>query len=175
MNLKNKIILTFSLLGVTLLLSTCKKYPESNLWFKNPKKIGFMEGHLTHYIVNGVDSIDFLDNFFYNDFNDNPYIHKFSDLEVKSDVIGKGYYEVSFVKPADYIYPQDIIDSREYHYLEGGKKIKISGTKYILNTFKKNIFINDDIAWEIIYLKRKNDKRIMKGTYNGNTYELQFN
>ena len=32
---------------------------------------------------------------------------------------------------------------------------------------RKNIFVNDAVIWKIIYLKRKDTKRIMKGVYNG--------
>lgn len=154
---------------------SCKKYPENNLWFKNPKKISFMEGHLTHWIVNGVDSIDYLDNYFYNDNNNNPYTHKFSDLEFTSRCLAKGFYELSVDNPSDYSQINSIINSVEYEYKEKCKKIKFYKTATILSSFKKNIFISDDIVWEIIYLNRKNDKRKLKGNYNGNTYELQFN
>ena len=172
MSLRQIIFFVLAFLGA---LVSCKKYPDSNLWFKDARNIPFMEGHLTHYIVNGVDSVDFLDSYFYNDIYNNPYAHKFSDLETFCQRRAKGFYEVTFYKPEDYRFPHSIIENIECEYLEKGKKLKLYKTKTILETFRRNIFVSDDIVWEIIYLKRKDRKREMKGSYNGNTYEIQFN
>lgn len=166
----NYIIIVF-----TIIFVGCKKYPESKLWFKNPEKIAFIEGNLTHYIVNGIDSIDYLDNYFYNDINGNTYSHKFSDLSFRTTHAQKGYYEFYVDKPVDYAHVNAIINKIEYEYQSKGKKLKLFGTASILDGFKKNIFISDAIIWEIIYLKRKDTKHKMKGVYNGNTYEIQFN
>lgn len=156
-------------------LSSCKKYDESNLWFKNPRQIAFIDGNMTHWIVNGVDSIDYLDNYFYNDIYGNPYSHKFSDLTFWSQKHYKGIYEIVCYKPNNYAFPYEVVQSIDCEYSKDGKTIKLYRTKHIINGFKKNIFISDDIIWEITYLKRKDKKRKMKGTYNGNTYEIQFN
>lgn len=165
----------FLLFGCFTISVSCKKYPENKLWFKNPKNIDFMKGHLTHYIVNGIDSISYLDNFFYNDLHNNPYSHQFSDLTVWSQKKSKGSYEVTFYSPDDYASPYSIIQNIEYNYVDNGKKIELSGTDKIIETYKKNIFLSDEVSWEIIYLSKKDDKRKMKGTYQGNVYELQFN
>jgi hypothetical protein len=48
-------------------LVSCKKYPENTLWFKNPEKLlPFFDTHLTKYSVNGIDSLDLLNNYFGN-------------------------------------------------------------------------------------------------------------
>ena len=47
-----------------ILFTTCKKYPENTLWFKNPKKLTFVCGKMTAYIVNGIDSLPYLDAYF---------------------------------------------------------------------------------------------------------------
>ena len=169
----------YSLVILSLLiiscLTTCKKYPENTLWFKNPKNIGFMEGHLTHYIVNGIDSISYLNNYFYPDIFNNPYTHVFADLEAHSFDKDKGCYELSFDKPADYAAISNVISGVRFCYVDKGKRIKLSGTSNIIKSYKKNIFISDDIKWDILYLNKKNKKRKMSGFYNGRKYELQFN
>jgi hypothetical protein len=171
-----QIIFVSSTVLIILLFSTCKKYPESNLWFKNPERIDFISGHMTHYIVNGIDSIDFLDNYFYDDKYNKPYVHKFSEINIASFLIDKGSFQVTFFDPEDYVTNNsNVISGIPYSYKEKGKKIKISNTNRILETYKKNIFISDDILWEIVYLKKNDNKRKMKGIYNGNTYEIQFN
>lgn len=168
------IIFSFSII-VIVCFTTCKKYPENTLWFKNPKTIAFITGNMTHYIVNGVDSISYLDNYFYNDGNNVPYSHPFNDLKfISLAAKDKGHYELTIEYPSDYFFPNNI-KGGNYSYKEKGKKIKMSGTSQMLLGFKKNIFVSDDIEWEIIYLSKKNNKRKINGTYNGNTYEIQFN
>lgn len=176
MKIKNRYLTTL-LFGLFFIacFTTCKKYPENSLWFKNPKRLAFMEGHLTHYIVNGFDSISYLDNYFYPDIFNNPYTHAFSDLEVHSYNGSKGHFEVSFDSPADYASVSNVIQSIKYSYDKGGKHIQLSGTNSILQTYKKNIFISDDIKWTILYLSKKDSKRKMMCLHNGIQYELQFN
>lgn len=164
----------FSALCFILLFSTCKKYPENNLWFKNPQKITFMEGHLTHWIVNGVDSIDYLDDYFENDFNNNPYTHSFADLEFKSNTEKKEQYSCTVYSPSDFQCLGNAILGIQYSYANKCKKIKI--TTISLGCYTKNIFIAQGLEWEIIYLdKKEKGKRKMKTIYNDNTYEIQFN
>lgn len=167
-------LLFLTCLSLLLFFSTCKKYPENTLWFKSPANIEFIEGNLTHYIVNGIDSINELDNFFY-DLNNNPYSKNFSDFSFDSrPTRAKGYFEVNIITPQDTNGGPYISRVFKYRYMENSKKIRFSGTKGIFDAYKKNIFIDDSIIWEITMLK-KNGARKMKGTCNGNTYELQFN
>lgn len=172
--MKSQILICLYLL-LLYCFTSCKKYPESKLWFKNPKKIPFIEGKMTHYIVNGIDSINYLDNYFYDDIYNNPYIYHFSDLKFVSSSVAKGDYNVSVDKPSNYAHVNGIIDNIEYTYQNKGKQIKFYKTETMLSTYGKNIFVNDAIIWDIIYLKNKDEKRKIKGIYNANTYEIQFN
>jgi hypothetical protein len=47
-----------------LFFCACKKYPENNLWFKNPKNTLPINGVITKYEVNGVDSLDLLSTYY---------------------------------------------------------------------------------------------------------------
>lgn len=174
MNILKPYLLLLTCLSLLLFFSTCKKYPENTLWFKSPASIEFIEGNLTHYIVNGIDSINELDNFFYNDVNNNPYVGDFSSLKFQTrPTRAKGYYEAFINKPQNY--NGYFSNNFEYRYIDKNNKIKLSNTIDIKRVIKKNIFIDDSIIWEITMLEKKNGTRKMKGTYNGNTYELQFN
>lgn len=55
------------------------------------------------------------------------------------------------------------------------KSIYISTIKVDTLYYKKNLFLsNESKEWEIIYLDKKGKSKI-RTSYNGNTYELQFN
>lgn len=61
----NKTMLRLTIVSLFLVaFSFCKKYPENNLWFKNSKKIPIINGYMTEYKVNGIDSLDLL-NIYY--------------------------------------------------------------------------------------------------------------
>lgn len=55
-----KTLSIFSLLLV-LLISSCKKYPENNLWFKAPKNAMLGKWKLELIKVNGIDSTSYED------------------------------------------------------------------------------------------------------------------
>lgn len=137
-----------------------------------------MTGNMTHWIVNGVDSIDYLDNFFSADVNFNPYSTDFSTLEITSfhdDNMPKSIYTAKINNPADYNC-YDRRGSMKVNYSYSGNKKKLIISSIDLACYTKNIFVAEDIEWEIIYLgKKPSDKRKIKTTYNGNTYEIQFN
>ena len=46
--MKTKVILTsLALIAILSLFTTCKKYPENTVWFKNPTDIPVINGHIT--------------------------------------------------------------------------------------------------------------------------------
>ena len=55
----------FVFFGIMFLcfFSTCKKYPENNLWFKNPKRIAIINGYIYEYKVNHIDSLNGLNRY----------------------------------------------------------------------------------------------------------------
>ena len=59
-----KLTITCVVVIISFTLMTCKKYPENTLWFKNPTGIPVMEGYITSYVVNGIDSLNLL-NYYY--------------------------------------------------------------------------------------------------------------
>ncbi len=63
-----KIIFYILLASSLFSLTTCKKYPENRLWFKNPERIYPFQGNLTKYTVNGIDSLDLLNAYWGNQF-----------------------------------------------------------------------------------------------------------
>ena len=151
-------------------LNSCKKYPENTLWFKNPEKMTFIFGELTVYKVNGIDSLPFLESYglhgsqiLLNDIRmyptcnycNNGYSFSFSGL------VYNGAHNFS-------------LSSGSFEYVSKGKKIKIYNQPERLY-YSKNIFIESGLEWEIVYLSKKDDKRKIKTTYNGNVYEIQFN
>ena len=63
--MKTKALLTsLTVIAIISLFTTCKKYPENTIWFKNPTDIPVINGHITAYVVNGIDSLDLL-NLYY--------------------------------------------------------------------------------------------------------------
>lgn len=171
--MRYKIIKFFLLVSLGLYLTNCKKYPENTIWFKNPANIAFIQGKMTHWIVNGVDSIDFLDNYFGFDYNNQPYSTDFSNLTFSSDG-KKGNYEFITEQPSDYQGDGSKLLMGRYSYKNKGKSLQITTSKDA--NYQKKIFVSDDILWDIIYLSKKDSgKRKLKGSYNGNIYEIQFN
>ena len=157
---------------IAFLVFSCKKCPENNLWFKNPEKLKFVGGYITKYTVNGIDSLDLLNTYF-----------NYANLsqpnwpQIKTDIkntkitayTDDAYWQTEWdLGRTGVIYTSEVYTSKK-------KKIKIffySDTMF----YKKNIFINKQIEWDIIHLSAKNSKRKMKTTLsNGNTYEIEFN
>ena len=68
----------FILFGILLVFTTCKKYPENTLWFKDPSRLIWNHWTLESFIVNGTDSTGFPDMKMYTekgiDFSDNDVI-----------------------------------------------------------------------------------------------------
>ena len=62
--MKRYIKITLISLCFSIVFTTCKKYEENNLWFKNPYKICPVNGYITEYKVNGDDSLLALNKYF---------------------------------------------------------------------------------------------------------------
>ena len=151
-------------------LNSCKKYPENTLWFKNPEKMTFIFGELTVYKVNGIDSLPFLASYgvngaqlLLNDIRTGP----------KCNSCHNGLY-FSFSGLVNNGALSFALSNGSFEYVSKGKKLKIYNTPD-KSFYSKNIFIESGLEWEIVYLSKKDDKRKIKTTYNGNVYEIQFN
>jgi hypothetical protein len=168
--MQKKMFRLLLLLIVFTIFPTCKKYPETTLWFKNPKNLTFIMGELTAYRVNGIDSLNLLDRYAiansqfpkkniqsYQTCNTCHNGHSFAF----GGELGNGTGSRTFSRGS-------------CEYTSKGKKLKI----YNLpdrDYYNKDIFIESGLEWEIVYLSKKNNKRKIKTIYNGNIYEIQFN
>ncbi len=156
---------------VVAILCTCKKYPENNLWFKNPKKINPFCRRLKEYKVNGIDSLALLNNYFDTtikevnpkdislaSFVTNVYIKKESTALISPGVNNIGGIEYSLTKRNDFI---------KINFLNGMYNGKV--------LFKKNLFISSETEWKIIKLTKKTcDFKIETTLSNGNKYEISI-
>lgn len=163
--------LTLSTIFIFFIFS-CKKYPENTLWFKNPEKLNFVQGYITKYTVNGIDSLGLL-NAYFNYYN----LSQPNWPQIKTDIRNTkitAYSDDAYSETEWDLGRSGVMYTSEA-YTSKKKKIKIFFYNDTL-FYKKNIFINKQIEWDIIYLSNKNNKRKMKTTLsNGNTYEIQFN
>jgi hypothetical protein len=48
---------------ILIIFLGCKKYPEDIVWFRRPSKQPIVGGYLTKYEVNGIDSLDLLNQY----------------------------------------------------------------------------------------------------------------
>jgi|GEM_PF-1227265 len=169
--MKTRVILTsFSLIAILSLFTTCKKYPENTLWFKNPSDLPVMKGHITSYLVNGIDSLDLL-NLYYAPFQPNGgYPYNKTNRDVKSEQF------TPFSKDGYWIVSSDLFDPNSVFTLkwENGKKTVTLGGLFRQNYYLKDLFPwrAGEIEWEVVYLSTKKSK--IKKTYNGNVYEITF-
>jgi len=158
------ITLFFTLATIVFTLSTCKKYPENTLWFKNKHKLFIIEPYakLTGFTVNGIDSLQELNSYFgwrtggtYNINTNN--INEHRDRYDSRRTTISFYYSDFFA-----------------YYSKNRKQVSFydKNPKDTSKIFKKNIFI-DDTPWQIINLIPNKISKIKK-TINNNTYELQF-
>ncbi len=158
-------IKTYLLLAILLLLfATCKKYPENNLWFKNPKKIYPFQGYITKYEVDGIDSLDLLNKFYGNQLG-----------------LNKNFREAKFTTYGDYgdtrcslIFGGGLSSSVNYEFVKKKKYLNINLSVGDTTVYKKNIFINFDVEWQIIRLAKSGSFKL-KTKHNGKNYEIQFN
>lgn len=167
--MRNKISLSCLLIVCSMIFTTCKKYPENTLWFKNPNKIKVINGYITEYKVNGIDSLDFL-NIYYKPYIPNsiyPYNKTNRDIRFESFTatnVTKTYWEIK----------SDLYETLYYRMQKDKKTIRIGGSIDTIY-YKKQLFLDTkgNIDWQIQYLDKKGKSKI-KTTYNGNVYEITF-
>jgi hypothetical protein len=171
--MKTKVILTsLALIAILSLFTTCKKYPENTVWFKNPTDIPVIQGHITAYVVNGIDSLDLL-NLYYAPVIPNavyPYGNPVRDVKTEKFTItghAGNYYSVS----------SDLFDGNlSYTWSSDKKSINIGGTA-LPYYYNKQIFIKNrsgEVVWQIVYLDKNGKKSKIKTTYNDVVYEITF-
>ena len=154
---------------VSINFMSCKKYPENNLWFKNPKKMSPVHGYIKAYTVNGIDSLDLL-NVYYEptiQHGYGPYNKAIKDVKQELfniSSIKKGKADVN----CDLFYNQHLSST----WSSNGKSINIrSGVD--IEYYKRNIFIISGLNWDVVYLD-KNMKSKIRTINNGNVYEITF-
>jgi len=168
--MQTKILRLILLFIVLITLQTCKKYPENNLWFKNPKRMSFIFGELTSYTVNGIDSLNLLNSYaIANSQFPKKDIQAYSTCNACHN--GHSFAFVGLLGNLPY---SAIFSEGWFEYTAKGKKLKIYNNPD-RDYYHKDIFIEQGVEWEIVYLSKKDDKRKMRTTYNGNVYEIQFN
>jgi hypothetical protein len=149
------------LLSIIVTLSTCKKYPENTLWFKNPKKISPFYGHLKKYTVNGIDSLDLLNNYFGNQMG---IVKDIRQARFDSYLEHGGYDCVLIVGGGASL-------SAGFKYYNNKNYINLfcGGDTSI---FRKNLFLGEAL-WKILRLS-KNAFKATTTLNNGNKYEIEI-
>lgn len=159
----NIYILLIGIICVVLVsLTSCKKYPENDLWFKNPEKT-FKGGKLTDFTVNGVDSMPMWERIYTTP----PY---------------NGFIYPFDVRTIEFIYTRerDELSSNigygNLQFFNNGKDVSISFTMLTSGsaTSKYNLFYTENSNWKILKLYKGGMMRIQR-IYNDKTYEIQFN
>lgn len=141
------------LFAAFFIFTTCKKYPENRLWFKNPEK-AFKGGRIQYLNVDGADSLTYFSSYFGFDFrnefieydsesNDLNSSHMFGDLSIKKK------------------------SKNAYLYL----RMNSSVTNY---TNSPLFTLNNSTSWEIIKLTRKSALKL-RTIKNGKSYEILLN
>ena len=139
-----------------MFFTTCKKYPENNLWFKNPNKVIRNDWFMEKYTINGIDSTS----------NDNVRRYKEKSLtfyvsdntqRIASHEQFEGYWELSKNKK--------YIEILFYQY-----------TPYLsIYQFpnQKNIFlVEEKMDWRIDKLCK--NQFWISSTFNNIKYEIRF-
>jgi hypothetical protein len=148
---------------ILITLSTCKKYPDNTLWFKNPKKVSPFYGYLKKYTVNGIDSLDLLNNYFGHAFGlvvKDIRRARFDTEKHRSGWLEAKWIVSGFTLPVGF----DYLRKNCYVHLSCGADTSI---------FKKILFISPDIEWQILQLG-KDPFKAKTTLENGNTYEIEI-
>ncbi len=155
-----KILLFF----LVLLLTHCNKvkYPENSGKINHPEKLDLMRGFITAYNVNGIDSLDALDQYWQVH---NWHSLKMCDFDIVSSSIRDVVYNTNF-------------GSIKYAWTNEYKSIFVN---YLPEPgySRPNIFIENGISWQILKLSPSkstvNHQLKIQSEINGNTYQIQFN
>ena len=146
---------------LVMLFTTCKKYPENNLWFKSPEK-AFKGGEIIAYMVDGIDSIPMWNTIYstapYNGYGTNITVENFI-FNTKGNVL-----------------LDSNIGGGSFHFFNHKKYISISFTM-TNNPWNPQpqyyFFGTKDSDWKVLKLTSNGDMRIQR-TYNNKVYEIEF-
>ena len=166
----NPFFKTLASLLIVILFTTCKKYPENNLWFKRPQKVA-ISGYLAAYTVNGSDSMPMWDAIYSDSTtNNNGYcaslksnyiliIEDYSDKNgfIIESQIGAGTWK--------------FYNNKKYLHVHFKMDVKLYCSPPIAP--KYNLFLTTDGDWKILKLTRDGIIRLQR-TYNDKVYEIEF-
>jgi hypothetical protein len=168
MKLKILSILLFAI-AIISLLTTCKKYPENDLWFKSPES-AFKSGYLTAFTVDGEDSIPMWNSLYNTGPDYNGYWPPNSGFPFEMKEI---FFQVVSGKTIE-----SYIGSGSFHFYDNKKYLyiyfKMEDKGHNLPKPTHNIFYSDESTWKILKLTKSGTMRIQR-TYNGKVYEMEFN
>ncbi|MFO0321129.1 MAG: hypothetical protein ACK504_01730 [Bacteroidota bacterium] len=158
-------------------LSACKKYPENTLWFKNPKNICPVNGYITSYKVNGIDSLDLLNSYYYKGPIPPSYAHKSLVYDVRKEIFETEKLNNRGLHCArtDFFRRSPVNCTILCGWDDKHKNITLTVAYTDEYYFAKNIFIENEHKWEVIYLDKHKKAKIKTTFDNGNTYEITFN
>ncbi len=153
--IKNILILFF-----VMLFLGCKKYPENELWFDEPKKV-FKGGKITSYTMSGIDQMQIITDM-YKNFPYNYYGTSLPDV---------------FLLPYTYDSGADTISTNYgsglFKFTANKMEIEIGFIPKNAGFGAKNIFLTG-LNWKILKLTSNGQLKI-QAQYNERVYEVQFN
>ncbi len=168
--MKTKILLTNLLLvAIISLLTTCKKYPENDLWFKSPES-AYTYGNLRAFTVDGVDSMSMWDALYNTGPDYNGYYPPGQGGPLNPSAI---VLQVTGGKLSSQI------GSGSWHFFNNKKYVYIFfEMEQITNRFppaipKYNLFYTPESNWKVLKLTKSGDLKIQR-TYNNKVYEMEF-
>jgi hypothetical protein len=138
------------------------KYPENSGKINHPEKIDLMRGFITAYKVNGIDSLDALDEYWLTHFKTSL---KMCNFNIVSSSRRNVVYDSNF-------------GSIRFAWTNKYKNIFID---YLPEPGypRRNIFIENGMSWQILKLVPSkttvNHQLKIQYEINGNVYEIQFN
>lgn len=160
--MRQTLFILSTVFSLGLLFNSCKKYPENNLWLKNPNKVlergASIPWLLEYYSVNDIDSTN------------NSFLSVFKELGV---VVGD--------KNSSYGFYCDGIIQGGYSLKDRKKSIQFFYGDFNFHTNsianpnyqnQRNIFLDDELHWEINKLTKQQFWII--GTFNNVKYEIHF-
>lgn len=162
--MKNKYISQLAI-GIYFFIwfSSCKKYPENTLWFKNPEKV-FKGGKLTAFKVNGVDSLPMWDNIYNTPPEYNGFYSPFNARLI----------EFSYQRKEDLLSSNIGQGSLQFHNKKKEVSISFSMIANAGAHPKYNLFYTKQSNWKILMLNKEGALKIQR-IYNNKTYEIQIN
>jgi hypothetical protein len=147
---------------VLALFTSCKKYPENNLWFSSPER-SFKGGKITSFTVNGADSSSLMNSMWNVDIAERSF-------EVKRRS------ENEYVASGDFNGVINYLGKTQLNIILIPDNMGAFSTSGNYNPINSNGVSADrsDGRWDILKCTRKGQMKIRR-TVNDRTYEIQFN